>query len=108
MLGESLVNALEREVREETGVNIRNIKPLSFESTFFALDDYPKTKHLQYIQSIQLFYTAEYEFGDISLDFEAKNERGNHELAEWVQVSTINDIEITSNYDWRVMLQDLE
>ncbi len=107
VLGESLAAALEREVKEETGVNIRNIRPLSFASTFFALDDYPKTEHKQYIQSIQLFFTADYEFGDISLDFEAENERGCHAMAEWVQLNAIGDIAITSNYDWRVMLKDL-
>jgi nucleoside triphosphatase len=57
--GESILDAIKREVSEESGITIKNIKSISFD------EDYEPNKHGVETHYIFLVFQAEYESGEL-------------------------------------------
>lgn len=78
---ETVEEALVREIREETGIIVKNIKPLTF-----ITDDEPD-KHGVMTYFTHLVYTAEYESGDIHAADDVA-------YLEWVPVEKIQSLTV--------------
>ena len=86
-LGETIEKALIREVKEETGVDVRLGKIISCEDSFFKL---PKDK--KPVQSILIYYQCDLIGGEISTDYLSEDEKTYASKAEWVELSKIGKI----------------
>lgn len=93
-LGETLDDALEREVREETGLSVKRDKLLYVDSDFYL---HPGTK--KYFQSIHLYYTGKDVAGEISTDNFDAHERGYLHKAEWVPIEKALTLKFINSVD---------
>lgn len=96
-LGEELVDAVIREVKEETGLDVAEPKILGIENSFFHAAHSNKKSY----QSILIYYTCHFVGGELSTDGFDEYEKQYAELAEWVSLTTIDDIAIASTVDFR-------
>lgn len=93
-LGEPTKNALIREVKEETGLNVKMGKILHCEHSFFKL---PYKGN--FVHSIHMYYECEITGGELSTVFLDEQEKQYAGQPEWVELSKINDIKIYSSGD---------
>ncbi len=96
-LGEDLKDAVIREVKEETGIDVDKPKVIGIENSFFhAAHSNNNSYH-----SILIYYTCEYMGGELSIDGFDDHEKEYAEMAEWVSLDSIDSIEIASTVDFR-------
>lgn len=94
-LGESLEEALLREVQEETGIAVANPRLVECVSGYFTTTE--STHH----QTILLFYQCSYVGGDLSMDGMDEGEKPHGEMPEWVPLDQLDGIKAGSTVDWR-------
>ena len=97
-LGENIEAALEREVKEETGIAVRNPRLLGAETSFFVLPGFNANGNN--VQSIMLFYACDYAGGELSdegFDEEEKNFGG---FPEWIPVNVISNTKLVGTANW--------
>lgn len=97
-LGEQPEEALRREFIEETGLTVCDPMLLSAQSDFFKP---PHTNADGCIQSIQLFYNCRYESGDLSTAGFDDHEQEHAEIAEWINLRQLDDIETYGTPDFK-------
>ena len=94
-LGESMAEALMREVKEETGVDVQPGRLIYFTANFFIHPISKKPFH-----TLLFFYTCTYESGEVSTDwFHEIDKQLNAECAEWVPLEEIDKIKYTNPVD---------
>lgn len=93
-LGETIDEALVREVKEETGLDIKKNKIVACENSFFKYQQKEK-----YVQSILIYYLCEIVGGEISLDFLAESEKDYVGLPEWIDLADIEKIKFYNSID---------
>lgn len=93
-LGETIEEALIREVKEETGVDVEVGKIISCENSFFKLPGNGKPVH-----SILIYYQCNLLGGEISTDFFSKDEKKYAGKAEWIEVTKIKKIKFYNSID---------
>ena len=86
-LGEQIEHALTREVKEETGYDIKMEWLLDCQSAFFRTNTSKR-----YIQSILLFYVASVLWWQISTDWLEEGERVWMGKAEWINIWEIEHL----------------
>jgi len=91
-LGENHIAALVREVKEETGYNI---KPTKIIEVFTSLFKHPKRDKPYH--SILIYYAAEIESGEISTDGFDKHEMEYAKEARFVTFEEMRKMELMSN-----------
>jgi 8-oxo-dGTP diphosphatase len=99
-LGETSVNGVIREVKEETGIDVTNPRLVTVQEEFFKapFDD-------EHFQTILLYYVCDYAGGELSTDGFDEYEQKYAELAEWVDLKTIDNWQTTSTKDFRVYVK---
>lgn len=98
-LGESTEEGTVREVKEETGIDVRVIKLLGFEESFFTSShDHSGAKNYH---CLLFYYLCEYLGGEISDEGFDEEERHYADLAEWIPMTMLDNIEIASTVDYR-------
>lgn len=97
-LGEKPEEAVVREVKEETGIDVANPRLLDVASDFFRMshDDNPLCH-----QTLLFYYVCEYVGGTLSVDGFDEQEQKYAEMAEWVPLARLDELEITSSKDYR-------
>lgn len=96
-LGEDLNAAVIREVKEETGIDVSDPKNVGVENSFFhSAHGNKKSYH-----SILLYYACRLQGGTLSTDGFDEYEQEYAEMAEWVPLSSIDNIKIASTVDFR-------
>ena len=79
--GESLNDAIKREIKEETGITVKINRSLGFD------EDYESNKHGEITHYVFLVFLAEYVSGEIKADDDI-------EKLEWIPREKIVDIEL--------------
>lgn len=96
-LGEEPTAAVIREIKEETGIDAAAPRILGVENSFF----HAAHSNMQSFQTIMLYYACDFIGGELSTDGFDEDEKGYAELAEWVPLSSLNDIGVASTVDYR-------
>lgn len=97
-LGETLEEACVREVREETGIEARVLRPVYCGTSFFDPSHSEKYKG-QYWQAILVYLAVEMTGGELSTDHLTEEEKTYAEIAEWVPLDRIDDLKFINAVD---------
>lgn len=99
-LGESIEAALSREVKEETGYDIRMESILDCQDSFFRTNT-----SKNFLHSILIFSRASIIWGDLSDAWFEESERLWMKKAEWVDISTIEALKFYGSRDILKIIQ---
>lgn len=98
-LSESLEETLVREVKEETGFEVRPLKLIYCGTSYFK---HPYSG--EFFQSLLIYYTCEIVGGKISLDFLDPVEVGFLEKPEWIELEKVDSLHFgNADADGRVL-----
>ena len=97
-LDEQLDSALVREVKEETGIDVEIVEQLTVRDNFFKVTfrEPQETWH-----SVMIYYLCRAVGGEISTDGFNEHEKQYAAKAEWVPLSSLENIVPAASYDWR-------
>ena len=93
-LGETIKEALVREVKEETGVNVKVGKLICCEDSFFKLPKDGKP-----VQSILIYYQCDFIDGEISTKYLSEDEKSYASKAEWIDLSKVKSLKFYNSVD---------
>lgn len=104
-LGESIEDALVREVKEETGIDVNVVSLLDVKDNVFVWrpDDVEKRR---VSHSILLYYLCKMTGGEISIDGLDDDEKEYASEAVWLELDRLDDISPAASYDWRQVVQE--
>ena len=100
-LGESPESAVIREVKEETGIDVKSPKLLGVKNSYFQA---AHSNNKSY-QSLLLYFVCEYVGGELSTDGFDGEEKTYAELAEWIPLESIDEIKPASTVDYRPFIR---
>lgn len=89
---ESIPEALTREVKEETGLDIEPVEIVTAENCHFKMPTSGK-----YVNSILLYYLCKISGGEISDKHFTDSEKAYVKAAEWVKVSELEKVKLYSS-----------
>jgi ADP-ribose pyrophosphatase YjhB (NUDIX family) len=98
-LGELTEDALQREVKEETGLEVTVGKLVQASSSFFKLP-FKNT----FVHSIHLYYACEVCGGELSTEHFDEQEKKYADMPEWVSLSKIPSITVYSSVNAREII----
>jgi len=97
-LGETPEEGVIREVKEETGIDVKNPRLVGFENSYFQSSHSKENKSYH---CIMLYFMCEYSGGELSTDGFDEDELAYAELAEWTPVEQLDTLELASTVDYR-------
>ena len=95
-LGEKLEDAVIREVKEESGIDVKNPKLLGMQESFFMASHANKLAYHSYM----FYYSCEHVGGELSTAGFDEWEKQYAELAEWIDLDKIEDIKQASTVNY--------
>jgi mutator protein MutT len=103
-LGETPEQAVIREIKEETGIEVTGPRLVKHLSSFFSHEEQGGVQHSQ---SLLLFFVCEYIGGEFSLDGLMEDEKPVTEMAEWIPLSNLDDVDAGSTFDWKSIVKEV-
>ncbi|HEY8999649.1 MAG TPA: NUDIX domain-containing protein [Candidatus Saccharimonadales bacterium] len=100
--GEMPEAAVIREVKEETGIEVKNPRLAAVRTTFFKLpfvDD-------EVVQSLLLFYVCDFAGGEFSKENFDEDEQKYAEMAEWLPLEKVDGTPFAGSFDWRPIVTE--
>lgn len=102
-LGETCEEAVVREVKEESGIDVANPRIVATSSSFFKL---PREAD-EYVQSLMLYYVCDYVGGELSTDGFDEWEKSYAEAPEWYPLDKLDELQVGSSNDFRPYVRQL-
>ena len=96
-LGELPEDAVIRETKEETGIDVMNPKLVTAKNSFFTFTHSGDGS----IQSLMFFYKCDFVGGEFSIDGFDEYEKQYADMPEWVDLKDLPNINVKSSVDWR-------
>lgn len=96
-LGEKPEDGVIREIKEETGIIVKNPRLLGLENSFFQGSHADNKSY----HSLMLYYSCEYVGGELSTDGFDEWEQQYAEMAEWISISELDNLRVASTVDYR-------
>lgn len=96
-LGELPEDAVIRETKEETGIDVANPKLITAKNSFFVFAHSGGDA----IQSLMFFYKCDFVGGEFSIDGFDEYEKQYADMPEWVDLKELPNINVKSSVDWR-------
>lgn len=100
-LGELLEDAVIRETKEETGIDVANPRLITAENSFFTFTHSGGGS----IQSLQFFYKCDFVGGEFSIDGFDEYEKQYADMPEWIPLNELPNIIVKSSIDWREVVK---
>ena len=94
-IGETILEALVREYKEETGLLVGPVKIIHVEDHFFQ----PKFDQKQHWQSIAIYYLCKYISGEISTEGFVEYEKKYMQEAQWIPIKDIDTLKFYNHVD---------
>lgn len=94
-IGEEIEEALKREVKEETGLEVRVGNVVSCENSFFKL---PFSED-KFVHSILIYYLCERISGTLSMENFDEHEKKYAGMPEWIGIGDIEKIKFCNSVD---------
>lgn len=105
-LGEMPEDAVVREAKEETGLDISKPHLVGSLSTFFTLSHNKSLEKPVHVQSLLLYYLCDVADGEVSLDGLEDDEREYGLSPEWIDIARLGTIAVGSTVDWRPIVKN--
>lgn len=103
-LGETIEDALKREVKEETGLEVKIGKVASCENSFFKL---PFSKD-KFVHSILIYHLCERIGGELSTENFDEHEKKYAGMPEWISLEDIKNIRFYNSADNVKIIKDAQ
>ncbi|HKU18975.1 MAG TPA: NUDIX domain-containing protein [Candidatus Saccharimonadales bacterium] len=101
-LGETPEEAVIREVKEETGFDVADPRPVEVMNSFFTWKDETEESHFH---SVLIFYQCRFVGGEASIDDIEEYEMGFGDMPEWIPLEELEHIPRGSTYDWLAVVR---
>jgi 8-oxo-dGTP diphosphatase len=105
-IDENIERAVEREVKEETGIDAKFEKLFDMRENFFFSDNFHPGKVSTY-HSYLFYCKMKYIGGELSSDEFDEWEREHMLPSEWVELDKLDEISVVSTIDWREIVKKL-
>lgn len=102
-LGERIIGALKREVKEETGLEVSPVRIISCSDSFFKL---PYKGN--FVQSIHIYFLCRVVGGKISTEFFDDFEKKYAKGAEWIDLKEFEGIKFINSVDSAKIIKEAE
>lgn len=102
-LGESIKDALIREVKEETGLDVNVGQILICENSFYKF-----TSKEKYVHSILMYYICYITGGKISTDLFDEEEKNYKGMPEWIDLKEAYNVKSYTSIDIQKVLKETE
>jgi ADP-ribose pyrophosphatase YjhB (NUDIX family) len=100
-IGESIDDALKREVKEETGLDVEIGRIVHCESSFFKFRFEDKC-----VQSILMFYLCKRVGGELSIEFFDEHEKEYADMPEWINLDDVSKIKFYNSAGSMKIIKD--
>lgn len=102
-IDESFHEAVVREVKEETGIDVKVLGLVDARDSLFAWKpEDPKWRNIQH--SVMLYFLCEKVGGELSVECFDEQEREYAQLAEWVDITKVSGLPLGSTVDFRPII----
>jgi ADP-ribose pyrophosphatase YjhB (NUDIX family) len=88
-IGESIDEALKREVKEETGLDVEIGRIVHCESSFFKFRFEDKC-----VQSILMYYLCKRVGGELTVEYFDEHEKEYADMPEWINIEDVDNVRI--------------
>lgn len=105
-LGERFESALVREVKEETGINVKPGRFISAADNIFVWEPANPSKR-QVFHALLCYYECQYIDGELSVDNFDEAEKDYAGLARWIPIEDALTMPVASSYDFRPVIASL-
>lgn len=103
-LGEMPEEAVVREVKEETGLDVNNPRLIAVHSNFFKM---PYAEDNDFAQTLMVYYACDYVGGELSTDGFDEHEKHYADMPEWYPLDKLDDLNVASSHDFRPYVRQL-
>lgn len=104
-LGETPEQAVIREVKEETGFDVRSPQFVEIQTSFFSYEDGDKMCHLQ---TLLMFFVCDLAGGEASIEGFDAGERLIGDMPQWFDVKKLDEINTAGTFNWREIVKRVQ